>query len=348
MMKFFGVSQIFGPLPGLFLGWSSYKFFTALEANNIKKVTKLINKKRKLFKYQQVDTGLGPIHVVAQKGNTELLGAICKRKEIKAHINEQNNVLEWTPLHCAASEGQVESLKLLHKAGALLDLKNKEGCSPIHVAAGKNNLSILTELIERGAHIDDTDSKSNWTPLHYASFQNQIEAVEWLVKHGAKPGAKDKHGFTPIFAGAQGGNIKVVQFLHRYKEGYQRPKTKVQLIHIAAQLPEKALLEWLHSSGHDLVSLDASGASALHYAAYGSSIECAEYLVRNSQLVQSKDENWNTPLHLAVMQQSPEIVKLLCQHGAVTKVENSRGMTPLDIAEALRDSQIKNVLKRYK
>ncbi|CAF4544304.1 unnamed protein product, partial [Rotaria magnacalcarata] len=58
------------------------------------------------------------------------------------------------------------------------------GWSAIHLAAGHNNIEMLTLLMEKGADINIKDSQGN-TPLSWAREMNAIGAIHELEKRGA-------------------------------------------------------------------------------------------------------------------------------------------------------------------
>ncbi|KAJ8600071.1 hypothetical protein CTAYLR_001876 [Chrysophaeum taylorii] len=59
-----------------------------------------------------------------------------------------------TPLHWAASFGQVEVAKALVASGAAVDAVNDDGATPLHEAAKSSNAAVATLLLEHGANAD--------------------------------------------------------------------------------------------------------------------------------------------------------------------------------------------------
>ena len=60
----------------------------------------------------------------------------------------------YTPLHAAASSGQVSVVKLLLEMGAEVDSVNCFGNTPLHVACHNGQDVVVTELLGYGASIN--------------------------------------------------------------------------------------------------------------------------------------------------------------------------------------------------
>jgi ankyrin repeat protein len=132
-----------------------------------------------------------------------------------------------TPLLRAARGADVPAIERLVAAGALVDLPQREGYTPLMVAVGAGASSVDTRgkfrtalealetaaaLLEAGAALDQTDARGR-TALHYAAAAGYTDAALLLVEHGASLTAVDADGVTPIDAangklrgGRRGGN----------------------------------------------------------------------------------------------------------------------------------------------
>ena len=79
-----------------------------------------------------------------------------------------------TPLHRAASKGDVGIINLLLSLGKNLDINVSDvyGNTPLHLACEGNNFEAAKILIQKGAQID-VKNKEEKTPLELASFEVQ-------------------------------------------------------------------------------------------------------------------------------------------------------------------------------
>ena len=68
-----------------------------------------------------------------------------------------NQVDEYgqTLLHKAAMEGDVDCIRVLFKHGAEVNIKNRDGWPPVHLALTHGNLSSMVYLIECGAKMEE-------------------------------------------------------------------------------------------------------------------------------------------------------------------------------------------------
>ena len=137
-----------------------------------------------------------------------------------------------TPLLRAAKGHDVASIELLVKHGALLELPNRDGTTPLMAAAGVSASSIDTRgeyappiadinaartieaLVKAGADLNATDNAGR-TALHGAASWGWSAAVQTLAEAGANLKAEDNGGRTPLdfalgntsaFAGRGGGS----------------------------------------------------------------------------------------------------------------------------------------------
>jgi ankyrin repeat protein len=85
-------------------------------------------------------------------------------------------------------------VRLAINFGADVDVKNKWGDTPLHLA---KNVEIAKLLIEKGADVNAKDNGGE-TPLHLASYNDSIELATLLLDRGADVGAKDDDGETPL------------------------------------------------------------------------------------------------------------------------------------------------------
>ena len=119
-----------------------------------------------------------------------------------------------TPLLRAARGADLPAIERLTKAGALLDLPQRDGITPLMAAVGAGASSIDTRgkfrtalealetaraLLEAGAAIDQTDARGR-TALHYAAGAGYTDVALLLVDRGANLAAVDVDGVTPIDA----------------------------------------------------------------------------------------------------------------------------------------------------
>jgi ankyrin len=142
-----------------------------------------------------------------------------------------------TPLIRAAKAFDVAAIKLLLERGALPNLPNNSGYTPVMAAAGLGSrdhdtrgrfltedvpgrsIEALDALLKGGGEINATDGRGQ-TPLHGAAFWGWTPVVQFLADHGAKLDAKDNQGKTPLDSamGRAGGNSRGGQRIEVHQE----------------------------------------------------------------------------------------------------------------------------------
>jgi len=77
--------------------------------------------------------------------------------------------------------GHLDICRLLLDKGALVDSKDNDSWTPLHLAAQKDLIEIIHLLRDRGADVEARDN-IGWRPLHFAAGGGSITAVIVLIE----------------------------------------------------------------------------------------------------------------------------------------------------------------------
>jgi hypothetical protein len=99
-----------------------------------------------------------------------------------------------TPLMIACLRGQADMARKLIGRGADV---NKTGWTPLHYAATSGNVAIIQMLLDENAYID-AESPNGSTPLMMAAMYGTSDAVKLLLDSGADPTLKNQLGLTAL------------------------------------------------------------------------------------------------------------------------------------------------------
>ncbi|MBN3278644.1 TNKS2 protein, partial [Polyodon spathula] len=170
-----------------------------------------------------------PLHEAAAKGKYEICKLLLQHGADPTKKNRDGN----TPLDLV-KDGDTDIQDLLRGDVALLDAA-KKGClarvkklcspeninckdtqgrhsTPLHLAAGYNNLEVAEYLLQHGAEVNSQD-KGGLIPLHNAASYGHVDMAALLIKYNACVNATDTWAFTPLHEAAQKGKTQLCALL---------------------------------------------------------------------------------------------------------------------------------------
>ncbi|WP_257281820.1 ankyrin repeat domain-containing protein [Endozoicomonas sp. ISHI1] len=112
----------------------------------------------------------------------------------------------------ASCQGHKEIVERLINAGANLNVRTKNGATPLYIAAEMGHTDIATLLIESGADLNAC-TKDGTTPLLIAAQKGNIDIVKLLIEAGADLNADLWDGTTPLLIPVGEGYIDCVEAL---------------------------------------------------------------------------------------------------------------------------------------
>ena len=132
--------------------------------------------------------------------------------------------LEWTPLHEAVKNNNVEDVESLIKKGTDVNIKAPGLFTPLHVAATYGFVDIAKRLLKSGANVNARDT-GGFTPLHVAAVTGQAEIAEILMKNGALISEKTNMRSDPYRSGETAealaeryGHAEVAEVIRKYSK----------------------------------------------------------------------------------------------------------------------------------
>jgi ankyrin repeat protein len=262
-----------------------------------------------------------PLHISARDGKTELLRSQLDRS--LRNINERVGVEQLAPLHYAAMGDYLEITRLLCANGAVVDVFDHTGWTPLWYAARENSVAVARELIERGADPTRRDMRRSWTAMHWVP---SVEMAEILRNAGAEVLARDRDYVTPLHLTR---SAELASYFLRHGVPLDaKTIDDERALHTAANADVAKVLV---KAGADLGARDKSGATALHDAAARNNLELVRYLVTAGAKVDVVDGMGRTPLHMA--NANPDIGRLLIAHDAKVNARDRIGRTALHDAD---------------
>ncbi len=116
-------------------------------------------------------------------------------------------------------KGNCGRAKALLKSRKLINVKDKNGNTLLHLAAQNGDLGVVKYLIFEGRIEVNTKNSYGWTPLHYAAHFGYIDVVKYLVEvMNANINLTDERGLTPLHLAAKTGSFEVIEYLTEREE----------------------------------------------------------------------------------------------------------------------------------
>jgi len=137
--------------------------------------TPLINLANKSFDSKNSEVGVSEIAEILVSAGADV------------NASDNNGV---TALHRAVRNGNMDLVKFLLNHNAHLDVRDKHGQTPLHLAclSTKNRTEVLKLLLEKYDRTEiDRRNVNGKTALHLAILSNDLDAVRHLLEAGANP-----------------------------------------------------------------------------------------------------------------------------------------------------------------
>ncbi|MFL6857853.1 MAG: ankyrin repeat domain-containing protein [Allosphingosinicella sp.] len=162
----------------------SYNFLKAVRERNPTKVTELLAVPgTAVVNIKDPGSGEAALHIVVKGRDYEWLSFLLSKR---ATPNIQNRQGE-TPLSVAAQLGWTEGAELLLIRGAGVDVPNQRGETPLIFAVHRRDLAMVSLLLRGGANPNRKDNMSGYSALDYARQDGRSQAIVKLLESQAGP-----------------------------------------------------------------------------------------------------------------------------------------------------------------
>jgi len=212
-----------------------------------------------------------------------------------------------TALHWAVRADDLETADLLIRAGANVSVANRDGVTPMQLAAVNGTAPMIEKLIKAGANPNASLSKFADTALMLAARTGKVDPVKVLLDNGAQVNAIETWGGTTALMWAVSErHLDTVKMLiaHGADANVQRDGKPV-LIEAVRGGEEMLILLLEHEADINAVTVDPNG----------------------------RGGPGETALMKAVSLHDKELVRYLIAAGADVSIRNTAGDSALDLAE---------------
>ncbi|OGV49662.1 MAG: hypothetical protein A2017_07340 [Lentisphaerae bacterium GWF2_44_16] len=122
---------------------------------------------------------------------TAFFGFIISVSSVYADFDDMYEAITENDLQ----KNAIKDINKLLEEGSTVKDANKDGLTPLHVAAWYSKNDVIEYLISKGADVNAADVKGE-TPLHCAAWKNKPMLCAFLISKGAKPETANFYGQT--------------------------------------------------------------------------------------------------------------------------------------------------------
>lgn len=329
------------------------------------------------------------IHDQDNSGSSSLTLALDQGLDaVKLIVNKKNitsrDIYGRNALHLASKKNaDISIVNYLLNEGCTINVCDKDGNTPLHIAVKNNYKDIGNALLSAGADIfvvnnsgdcplklsyflnegreqwiitDQTIQKKDAvgnTPLHLAAQWNEPNMITYLLDRGADINAKNDYGETPFFSAMKGNSPACIDALLNYSGMNinigSRDFLGNSVLHTAVQWSAyDATMKVISlTDGKSLIGArNLAGKTALHIAANQGNLKFIQMLLSYGIDVNETDEIGQSPLVYAINGNKLEAVKYLVEQNASVIQQDMYGKTPLHFAVQNKNIECVKILQR--
>ncbi|XP_043267430.1 serine/threonine-protein phosphatase 6 regulatory ankyrin repeat subunit A-like isoform X3 [Venturia canescens] len=297
-----------------------------------------------------------PLHIAARVPDGDRCALMLLKSGAGPNLTTDDG---QTPVHVAASHGNLATLLLLLEDGGDPMYKSKNGETPLHLACRGCRAAVVPHLIQfvkekKGTEVAtayvNSVTNEGASALHYAAQIDPAEVtvpgddravVRALLEGGADVSLQTRQAQESAFHYcALAGNNEVLSEMisHMSATDVQKALNRQSAVGwtpllIAAHRGHMELVTNLLANHARVDVFDLEGRSALHLAAEHGYLQVCDALLASKAFINSKSRVGRTALHLAAMNGYTHLVRFLVQdHSAAIDVLTLRKQTPLHLA----------------
>ncbi|WP_233249366.1 ankyrin repeat domain-containing protein [Limnohabitans sp. Hippo3] len=203
-------------------------FFKAIQFDDVKTVQSLLQRG---FDPNTVNpSGVSGLMLAVREPSLKVAELLAGWPKVKVEVR---NDKDESALMLAALKGYLPLVKKLVENDADV---NKPGWTPLHYAASAGQVQVIEFLLEQSAYID-AESPNGTTPLMMAAMYGSPEAVKVLIQAGADLNIKNQLGMTALDFAVRGQRKNAKELI---EVGLQRQRARAARLEDPA-VPTRAL-----------------------------------------------------------------------------------------------------------
>lgn len=301
---------------------------------------------------QRSDDGTMALHIAASRGNLDIVELLVSNG---AALDELSTF--GSPLHCAALFGQELVAETLIQHNASLMLLDYDGCLPLHIAIMKGHKGITRALLRSkkvAASTVNEVTDRGASPLLMAVELGDRDLIEILLQHGGNPTQLGDNGKTPLSLSAYKGKEDVFDLLlgacadiSSVVNRLSIRQNGASLLHLAVEGRSLNIVRRLVEQGADTTKLDYHYRTPLDWAINYGCVDIVEFLFAMQQSQDSGLRSWR-PIHYACNRGHKDLVEMLIGKGADLKARTQYNCTALELAVWAGSLEVVQLILKHK
>jgi ankyrin repeat protein len=304
------------------------------------------------------NTGITPFALAVRDGE-EIFEMLVTEDTVNQRDGAGNTMLHST----VRNRGAPHHIGIILDKHAIVDARNREGDTALHIAVRMNLREDGEFLISRGASIFSANAIGDsplfnaltassgiryWiinpntieakdglgnNMLHYAAQWKLNNAIPIIIQRGVPVDSTNATGETPLFMAVKSNSPSTIKALLDNNASLKAADSQgYSLLHTAVRWNAVDSASFLIASGIDINAHSLNGDTALHNAVTLGMTEIDSLLISEGANLEVRNIDGNTPFMEAVKTGLMPTIEKLAANGADPNTRNIRGDTPLHTA----------------
>ena len=268
------------------------------------------------------------MHYAAASGNVALMEKLSSKVTANAYNKEGKS-----PMHLAAAVGSLDGVRLLERAGVPLNVRDAYGKKPVDYARVPQVKKFLFDNEYKNELIFDAVKSKN------------VKAILEYLNYGAKINNVDSKGI-PLLHFAVAKDSTVLSLLLNKGANVNAVDGNMETaLFKAVRMRSWEAIKCLVAHGADTRRSNVNGEKIGHIAAATKDTDIAKWALSHVS-VNDVDSKQETPLFIAVRNNDINMADYLMKRGVNSKRANSRGQTAMTVVENAASAHVANVTFR--